>query len=361
MARRVLTHNHRHIQHVYNDSTSRDDTTCTRGVDLYFNLSPGPLRQELVMSVHVSSKIALPKPANMRFVGAPPQSHKACLHGRTWLVQEGYNHAEGASGQLLAGIKYIQAKRPSAFVFERLKAFTWGFYRPTFQQSTEDAEGNQGRQWVKKLLPSAMEMPGRDGARRAASVPAARVHHGNRTRKTYAPLYLATQSCNRSRGRFVRHPYRPRIIARPLCLFRCHGHQPDVGHAAYSGPRGDPLIQGWVIDCRSDQANAVAKERLPCLPRPGNCGREGGAGLYVTNRGRMLTTTELLRLSGINPLRLHVPPNVSEAQFLAMARATVCVPLLARVTINLCKALGIVPQHEKVGPCSNINPPIAAR
>ena len=71
--------------------------------------------------------------------------------------------------------------------------------------------------------------------------------------------------------------------------------------------------------------------------------------------GRRLTTAELLRLVGIKPLCLHLPPCVSEAQFATMASATVCVPVLARVTFNLCKAWGIVPMHAKALRLQSIN------
>ena len=68
---------------------------------------------------------------------------------------------------------------------------------------------------------------------------------------------------------------------------------------------------------------------------------------FVTSRGLMMTTTEMLKLQGIHPTRLRVPSGVTEKQFAAMVRASVAVPLLARVTLNLCKAIGIVARKAK--------------
>ena len=267
-------------------------------------------------------------------------------------MQEGYKHAEGVSEQLLAGVDYIRAKRPLAFVFERLRAFTWGSYRPCFHKLLKMLKGikdtNGGAtyqvQWRCLDVYTHGGLP--------MSRP--RVFIIGVTRASRASVFAWPRKCDAiPLGVLLDGPATREQASSP----DLSGYSDVTVINLMSGMQrilargGKPLTQAWVIDCKSDQPNAIAKGKLPCLSRPGNRGRAGGAGLFVTNQGRMIRLAEMLRLAGIDPLRLHVPPNVSEAQFLAMVRATVCVPMLARVAINLCKALGIVPKHEQA--CGN--------
>ena len=59
VARRVLIHNFRDIQHVYNHPTLRDNAR-EHPTDLYFNLSPCPLHEEHIISSCFGS---MPNPA----------------------------------------------------------------------------------------------------------------------------------------------------------------------------------------------------------------------------------------------------------------------------------------------------------
>ena len=263
-------------------------------------------------------------------------------------MQEGFNKSDCISEHLLAGIDYIRAKHPSAFVIERLRAFTWGSYQPCFHKvlrmlkEIKDGDGATTYQVQWRFL----------DANKHGGLPV------SRPRVFIIGIARAKRVLSFSWPRDVDAIPLVALLDAPSTTKKASS--PDLsgysdatvinlmsGMQRILARGGQPLTQAWIIDCRSDQASAIAKDKLPCLTRPRCNGMAGAYGLFVTNRGRMLTTAELLRLTGINPLRLRVPPGVSEAQFAAMVRSTVCVPMLARVTINLCKALGIVPKHEK--------------
>ena len=270
-----------------------------------------------------------------------------CAHGTE--LQEGFDHAEGVSEQLLAGIEYIKAKRPLAFVIERLRAFTWGKYQPCFHRALKMLKGIKDGNGVAIYQVQWRCLDAKTHGGQPMSRP--RVFITGIARAHRVLGFTWPRKCDVT----------PLGILLDAPTTRTQASSPDLtgysdvtvinlmsGMQRILARGGQPLTQPWIIDCKSDQANAVTKDMLPCLTRPRNRGRAGGAGLFVTSRGRMLNRAEMLRLAGINPLRLQVPPAVSEAQFAAMVHASVCVPMLARVTLNLCKALGIVPKHAKV-------------
>ena len=338
LVRRVLTFNFRHIKHVdkYDDSTFRD-IARTRHVDLYFNLSPCPLKQDMVMSIMCLH----PCPTLHSMPCVVPSQMRVSHERAPTSLQERFNRAEGVSGQLLAGIDYIKAKHPLAFVIERLRAFTWGRHRPCFHKvlkMLKGIKGSNGKQTY-QVQWKCLDAKTHGGLPRSRPrVFITGIVRAHRVSSVMWPRKLDATPL----GALLDAPSRKRAASPDLYRY------PDatvinlmLGMQRVLARGGQPLTQAWVIDCNSDQAKAVAKGKLP------NSDMGGPAGLFVTDRGRMLTIAELLRLTGITPLRLHVPPDVSEAQFAAMVSATVCVPMLARVTINLCKALGIVPMQEK--------------
>ena len=101
--------------------------------------------------------------------------------------------------------------------------------------------------------------------------------------------------------------------------------------------------ESCVIDCQTScarQRHVMGKGTSPCLTA-------GARYYFVTSRGRMMTTAEMMRLQGIHPMRLRLPHGVTEKQLAAMVRASVPVPLLARVSLNLCKAMGMVAKKAK--------------
>lgn len=108
--------------------------------------------------------------------------------------------------------------------------------------------------------------------------------------------------------------------------------------------RGRPQSETWLIG-RKARRTISAKDICPYLSKAG--ARAGG--FYVTNRERMLTTREMLRLQGINPSRLRAPAGVTDRQFAAMVGGAVPVPVLGRVTVQLCKTLGVVTRMARFG------------
>ena len=82
LVRQVLTHNSRHIQHVYEDNLRDNKFACH--TDLYFNLSPGPLPQERGMSVPVPPWW-YPTLQHMRVTAQrAPRAVDHNLHWRAW-------------------------------------------------------------------------------------------------------------------------------------------------------------------------------------------------------------------------------------------------------------------------------------
>lgn len=106
--------------------------------------------------------------------------------------------------------------------------------------------------------------------------------------------------------------------------------------------QGHPATETWLIG-RKAKRILVAKDKCPYLNKAS--ARAGGC--FVTNHGRMLTTAEMMRLQGIAPRHLKAPAGVTEQQFAGMIGDTMPVPLLARVTLQMCKATGIVTQRAR--------------
>ena len=250
---------------------------------------------------------------------------------------------------MLAGIDYISTKRPSAFVFENVKAITFKKHQPYFQSILKKLDG----------IKAANGMPAYQTQWRILD---AKIHGGlaqSRPRIFIVGVLQAKQV-----SPFV---WPPIMDARAL---GCFLDKAKPGRSAVPSPAdfkrfpdgmvinlmdgmkkilakgGHPLKETWVIDCQASPSRGayVVKGRCPCLTKA----RTGAGGFYVTTRGRMMTTAEMLRLQGINPKRLLKPPDVTERQFAGMIGNAVAVPVLARVTIGLCKALGIVPKHAQV-------------
>mmetsp|Transcript_73347 Transcript_73347/g.207856 ORF Transcript_73347/g.207856 Transcript_73347/m.207856 type:complete len:383 (-) Transcript_73347:115-1263(-) len=73
----------------------------------------------------------------------------------------------------------------------------------------------------------------------------------------------------------------------------------DQGH--------DPLREAWIVDCDSSENRMkYVKGVTPCM----TCSR--GAGHWVTNRGRRMTKTEMMRMQGMRPETFKLA--VSETQ-----------------------------------------------
>ena len=260
-------------------------------------------------------------------------------------MQERFNHAEGISYQLLAGINYIKTKRPLAFVIERARAFTWGRHQPCFHKALKVLKAIKD---VNGALTYTVQWRYLDATFAGLPPSRPRVFITGFLRARRLSRCTWPRTCNAtSLNALLDPPARMDQASSPDLSAYSDATVINLmsGMQRILARGGQPLTQAWIIDCNCDQRFAVARDRLPCSWDSGR--RACAAGLFVTNRGRMLTTAELLRLVGINPLRLHLPPNVSEAQLATMVSATVCVPVLARVTFNLCKALGIVPMHAK--------------
>ncbi len=107
---------------------------------------------------------------------------------------------------------------------------------------------------------------------------------------------------------------------------------------------GNPLTETWFIDCYASPSRAnVAKDVCPCLTKS----RTEHGGYYVVNRGAMLTSAQMLKPQGIDPKRILMPKGVSKRQLTSAIGNAVAVPVLARITLNLRKALNYVSQFAR--------------
>jgi len=96
----------------------------------------------------------------------------------------------------------------------------------------------------------------------------------------------------------------------------------------------DPLKEPFIIDCDSSPARSkYSLEVSPCI----TCSRRYGH--WVTNRGRRLLLTEMMRLQGMNPSKFRVA--VSDAQLGKQLGNTMSVNVLERLLVRLLPAAGL--------------------
>lgn len=100
---------------------------------------------------------------------------------------------------------------------------------------------------------------------------------------------------------------------------------------------GNPAKDPFIIDCDSSTGRAVkTKDYSPCI----TCSRGGGH--WVTNRGRRLLKTEMMRLQGMDPTNFIVA--VSESKLGHHLGNTMSVNVLERLFTRLLPAARLVPR-----------------
>jgi DNA (cytosine-5)-methyltransferase 1 len=103
----------------------------------------------------------------------------------------------------------------------------------------------------------------------------------------------------------------------------------------------DPLTEAWIVDCDSSPGRAKWVRGIsPCF----TCSR--GSGHWITNRGRRMTKTEMLRLQGMNTeaegFKVVVPPTHLGRQ---LGNAMSC-NVLERLFVRLLPAAGLVTENS---------------
>jgi len=97
----------------------------------------------------------------------------------------------------------------------------------------------------------------------------------------------------------------------------------------------DPAKEAFIVDCDSSPGRSVVvRGYSPCI----TCSR--GAGHWVTNRGRRMLKTEMMRLQGMDPTKFTVA--VSNAQLGKQLGNTMSVCVLERLFTRLLPAAKLV-------------------
>jgi site-specific DNA-cytosine methylase len=259
--------------------------------------------------------------------------------------QEGAQDVEGIGLLMTCGVEYIRFRLPSAFVFENVKALSYTKHASFFERilaelsSIKDASGKAAYHVHWKAMNSKFY----------GGVPQ------SRPRIFIVGILQAKQ----------RHPFKwpCKMKRRPIDAIlgppdRKQARAPDLSMLAEAAvcrisesiekiqnKGGKPLTETWFVDCYASPSRAaVHKDICPCLTKA----RAGAGGFYVTNRGATLTAAHMLKLQGMSPQRILRPKGVSERQFRSAIGNAVTVPVLARITLNICKSLAYVCKSEKV-------------
>ena len=98
------------------------------------------------------------------------------------------------------------------------------------------------------------------------------------------------------------------------------------------------MTETWFIDFHASKSRVhVSKNVCPCLTRT----RAGMKGYWVTSRGSLLTTQQMLALQGIKPGRLVMPlGKCTHRQIDSAIGNAVCVPVLQAILTRACQSLG---------------------
>merc|ERR1712153_235976 len=97
----------------------------------------------------------------------------------------------------------------------------------------------------------------------------------------------------------------------------------------------DPAKEAFIVDCDSSPGRSVVvRGYSPCI----TCSR--GAGHWLTNRGRRMLKTEMMRLQGMNPTKFMVA--VSESRLGHQLGNTMSVCVLERLFTRLLPAAKLV-------------------
>ena len=251
---------------------------------------------------------------------------------------------------MLDGIAYIIARRPSAFVFENVVALTFKKHRPAFYSLLAKLDGIQEDNGARAYLTEWRVLDTQIHGGLPQSRPRIFILGVRQSRQEH-PLFWPPSIAATALGRVLDKRDHVALASWPTVSDTLDGTVVDkltmsIRHILAQG--GLPFRDPWIINSsarRQCTRLAVAKDSCPRTTKARAC----TGGYYVTNRGRMLTVNEMLRLQGINPKRLCIPPDVTDDAFAVIVGNTAAVPVLARVALRLCKALGIVPSLAQAG------------
>jgi len=101
----------------------------------------------------------------------------------------------------------------------------------------------------------------------------------------------------------------------------------------------NPFLKPFIMDCDSTYSRMTYKlDATPCM----TCGRRSGH--WISNRGRRMTTGEMMRLQGMNPDGFV--QKVSDQQLGKQIGNAMSVNVLERIFVRLLPAAGLVPASK---------------
>ena len=112
---------------------------------------------------------------------------------------------------------------------------------------------------------------------------------------------------------------------------------------------GNSSTDPYAVDLHSSADHGGGRYMHDCSPYLTRC-RCGTGGYFLTHKGRMMETTEMLKLQGFPLRRLRRPKGVSERQFRMMSGNAFSVPVIGRVAIRLLFTVGLVKGDAKGNP-----------
>ena len=248
---------------------------------------------------------------------------------------------------MLLGIEYISTKLPSTFVFEHTRALALPKQRTYFEtilnklhHIKDSGTGKQAYNISWKVL----DMKTHGG------LPQAR-----------ARVYVVGVLARKQVQRFV-FPTGVKCakvdtLLQPVCQH--HVLCPDVSGMSVRNMRhlvkgleeviergGSPTDETWFVDCtlQSGRRMKPMRDICPNLTKA----RAALGGFWVTNLHRRLYLEEILGLQGMDTEGFTGPVELCKQHLQATIANTIAVPVLARVLLNMCKAVGLADPQARV-------------
>jgi DNA (cytosine-5)-methyltransferase 1 len=239
-----------------------------------------------------------------------------------------------------SGVAYIDAKLPKAFLFENVKALTFKKHARYFKRLLKAL-----RAIIDPLTGvSAYEISFKVLNTNQFGLPHSRprVFIVGTKISTTEQVFKWPIGTRHNDLEAILGPINKTIAKKPnldsLAPFQIANLMAGIDMIVKKG--GRPLVETWFIDIHASKTRVnVRKGVCPCLTKS----RAGLKGFWVSNRGCLLTTDQMLALQGIMPGKLVRPVDkATEKQFDCAIGNAVSVPVLKAILANICKSIGYI-------------------
>ena len=239
------------------------------------------------------------------------------------------------------GIEYIERFHPTVFLFENVKALTYKKHRDYYDSVLErlrqikDRETSSSAYIVKSRVLNAKDFGVAQSRPRVFMIGFLR---NRRINKFRWPRKVAACQVDAILGPpDAQMAACPKIVQQGASKSQIRNLMAGIENIAERG--GDPIHEPWFIGIHaSEKRCSVTRGVCPCLTKR----RAEDKGFYVSDRGRLLTTEEMLSLQGVPPGRLIKPANIRQRKFDGCIGNAVAVPVLAALILELCIAVGFL-------------------